>query len=69
MPHKGERPLLMTMVISLSNEILNFLRASPNKDVTYETIHNLEFRGCLEKHFGKERAAKLFPEHDAAPEN
>ena len=30
MPHKGERPLLMTMAFGLSNEILTFLRASPN---------------------------------------
>jgi hypothetical protein len=30
MPYKGERPWLMTMAISLSNEILTFLRASPN---------------------------------------
>ncbi len=29
MPYKGERPLLMRMGISLSNEILNYLRASP----------------------------------------
>ncbi len=27
MPYKGERPLLMRMVISLRNEILNYLRA------------------------------------------
>ncbi len=38
------------------------------KDVTYETIHNGEFRTALEKQFGKERAAKLFVEYDAAPE-
>jgi hypothetical protein len=29
MLYKGEMPLLMRMVISLSNEILNYLRASP----------------------------------------
>jgi hypothetical protein len=38
------------------------------KDVTYETIHNPDFRRGLEKHFGKVRAEKLFSEHDAAPE-
>lgn len=38
------------------------------KDVTYETIHNTDFRKGLEKGFGKERAAKLFSEYDAAPE-
>ena len=38
------------------------------KDVTYETIHGIEFRKGLEKQFGKERAAKLFREYDAAPE-
>ena len=29
MPYKGERPLLVRMVISLSNEIFTYLRASP----------------------------------------
>ena len=29
MPYRGERPLLRRMVISLSPEILNYLRASP----------------------------------------
>jgi hypothetical protein len=38
------------------------------KDVTYDTIHNTDFRKVLEKHFGKAKAEKLFPEHDAAPE-
>jgi hypothetical protein len=38
------------------------------KDVTYETIHSSDFRAGLEKAFGKARAAKLFSEHDAAPE-
>jgi len=33
MPYKGERPLLMRKVISLSNEIFNYLRASPFIDV------------------------------------
>jgi hypothetical protein len=38
------------------------------KDVTYETIHNVDFRKGLEKSFGVARADKLFSEHDAAPE-
>lgn len=38
------------------------------KDVTYETIHNNDFRRGVEKQFGKVRAEKLFSEHDAAPE-
>lgn len=38
------------------------------KDVTYHTVHNKEFRGQLEKRFGKKAADELFPEHDAAPE-
>jgi len=38
------------------------------KDLTYETIHNADFRKGLEKHFGPARADKLFHEHDAAPE-
>ena len=38
------------------------------KDVTYETIHNPDFRKGLEKSFGAARADKLFSEHDAAPE-
>jgi hypothetical protein len=38
------------------------------KDVTYETIHEAEFRKGLEKHVGLARAAKLFSEHDVAPE-
>jgi hypothetical protein len=38
------------------------------KDVTYETIHDPDFRKGLEKCFGQARAAKLFSEHDAAPE-
>ena len=38
------------------------------KDLTYETIHNADFRKGLEKHFGTARADKLFGEHDAAPE-
>jgi ABC-type molybdate transport system permease subunit len=29
MPYKGERPSLMRMVISLPNEIFNYLTASP----------------------------------------
>jgi hypothetical protein len=29
MPYKGERPLLMRMVINLSNEIFNYLKAPP----------------------------------------
>jgi hypothetical protein len=36
--------------------------------VTYETIHNVDFRKGLEKSFGVARADKLFSEHDAAPE-
>ena len=32
MPYKGERPLLMRMVISLPNEIFNYLTASPFMD-------------------------------------
>jgi len=39
------------------------------KDVTYETIHNEDFRKGLEKGFGAARADKLFSEYDAAPEN
>jgi len=35
MPHKGERLLLMTMAFSLSNEILTFLRASPNTPIPF----------------------------------
>ena len=38
------------------------------KDVTYETIHNPDFRKGLEKSFSAARADKLFSEHDAAPE-
>jgi len=38
------------------------------KDLTYETIHNEDFRKGVEKHFGPLRAVKLFSEHDAAPE-
>ncbi|NCC04623.1 MAG: hypothetical protein EOM37_11420 [Proteobacteria bacterium] len=38
------------------------------KDVTYETIHNPDFKKILEKYFGKEGAVKLFGEYDAAPE-
>jgi hypothetical protein len=38
------------------------------KYVTYETIHNQEFRKGLEKHFGKTRADQMFGEYDAAPE-
>ena len=37
MPYKGERPLLMRKVISLSSEIFNYLRMSPfmNDDHLY----------------------------------
>jgi hypothetical protein len=54
-----------------------FKKAVPNfsptirwiyKDVTYETIHKPDFRAALEKHFGKDRADKLFSEFDVAPE-
>lgn len=38
------------------------------KDLTYETIHNPDFRKGLEKHFGTARADKLFREYDAIPE-
>jgi hypothetical protein len=38
------------------------------KDVTYDTIHNDNFRKSLEKYFGKANTDKLFTEHDAAPE-
>jgi len=36
MPYKGERPLLIRMVISLSNEIFTYLRASPPTDNDYK---------------------------------
>jgi hypothetical protein len=39
------------------------------KDVTYQTIHDPDFRKGLEKCFGQARAAKLFSEYDAAPED
>ena len=38
------------------------------KDVTYETIHNPDFRRALERPLGKESVAALFKEYDAAPE-
>jgi len=38
------------------------------KDVTYETIHNPDFRRALERPLGKDSVAALFKEFDAAPE-
>ena len=40
MPYKGERPLLMRMVISLFSEILNNLRASPP---SWEHVRAIQF--------------------------
>ena len=37
------------------------------KDITYETIHNLEFRRTLESQLGKHRADIMVKEYDAAP--
>jgi hypothetical protein len=38
------------------------------KDVTYESIHEPEFRIALEKRLEKPISDKLFSEYDAAPE-
>ncbi|MEI6606329.1 MAG: hypothetical protein WCP35_13545 [Verrucomicrobiota bacterium] len=38
------------------------------KDVTYETFHDKGFRKLLENRFGTDAIARLFSEHDAAPE-
>ena len=37
------------------------------KDVTYETIHNPDFRQALEGLLGRQNVAALFSEYDAAP--
>ena len=38
------------------------------KDVTYQTFHDKGFRKLLEDRFGSDAIARLFSEHDAAPE-
>lgn len=38
------------------------------KDVTYQTFHDEGFRKLLENRFGRDAIARLFSEHDAAPE-
>ncbi len=38
------------------------------KDVTYETIHNPDFRRALEVSLGKKSVAALFKEYAAVPE-
>jgi len=39
------------------------------KDVTYQTFHDENFRKLLEHRFGRDAIARLFEEHDAAPES
>jgi len=60
----GELDRSFSGVVSEFNPTIRWIY----KDVTYDTIHNPGFRKVLEKHFGKAKAEKLFPEHDAAPE-
>lgn len=38
------------------------------KDVTYQTFHDKDFRELLDQRFGHAAIARLFSEHDAAPE-
>jgi hypothetical protein len=38
------------------------------KDVTYQTFHDKDFRKLLDHRFGRDAIARLFSEHDAAPE-
>jgi hypothetical protein len=38
------------------------------KDVTYQTFQDPEFKGILEKQFGKTAVTDIFREYDAAPE-
>ena len=38
------------------------------KDVTYQTFHDKGFRQLLENRFGTDAIARLFSEHDVAPE-
>jgi len=39
------------------------------KDVTYDTFKDPKFMVVMENHFGKEAVARVFSEHDAAPEH
>lgn len=39
------------------------------KEVTYQTFIDPKFRGLMEKRFGKSAIARIFHEHDAAPES
>ena len=66
MPYKGERPLLVRMVISLSNEIFTYLRASP-------TTVSHPSRAGTRKNFGqktrdREPASWNFFHNSGAPE-
>ena len=67
---EAERLLNAALETAFAGIISDFNPASRwiYKDLTYETIHNADFRTGLEKHFGKARADKLFSEHVAAPE-
>jgi len=44
------------------------IKIAAYKDVTYQTFHDKGFRKLLENRFGTDAIARLFSEHDVAPE-